>query len=576
MATTVPTLPSAPQRNDQPSTFITKANAWVAALPPWTTAVNTLGGETETNATNAAASAASASASATAASVSAGLNNFKGAYAGGTTYAAGDSVTYNGLFYFSLLGSNTGNTPDISPTYWTVIATKGARDGGADYTGGTDLVLTSTSERFQRVNMTASDLKVVLPSGMAGDQSVFVIANVGSNDFFVNDGTNDIGRVAVDEMALVSLSGTTWSIAKTDVSEIFDSIAYVFNSVGTTSPGIAVLSPTKVVLSFPTGGALKAVVLDISGSSISLGPLTTVVVSGVSTTRSSISTIDSANAFVSYGDTSTFLRGIILNISGTTITFGASTSIHSSTTVGNNINTIIDSTRALVMYERPGSPYAAARIVEFSGTSITSVGSEAGFAFSVPVTEINVIKFSSTIYHLFFIQGANLNRARLNIPVSGTGVTYIDGTTLLGGSPQYLAVHYISSENIALLSYSKGGISYISAVTISASSVSLFVSLSEAIFSDPTNMTYRFIENLVGNRFAMYVIKNGANAFSIYTFRYASQKLYDFKEFSFSSMGLFSIKNLMAKLSDGKILLAYTDPQNGGFGTAKLIMTEQV
>lgn len=48
----------------------------------------------------------------------------------GTTYAAGASVTYNGIYWTSLLGSNTGNTPGVSLTYWQLNPT------GATWTWG--------------------------------------------------------------------------------------------------------------------------------------------------------------------------------------------------------------------------------------------------------------------------------------------------------------------------------------------------------------------------------------------------------------------------------------------------------
>lgn len=43
------------------------------------------------------------------------------AYAAGTTYSIGNTVTSGGLSYVSIQDSNTGNTPASSPTYWTVF-----------------------------------------------------------------------------------------------------------------------------------------------------------------------------------------------------------------------------------------------------------------------------------------------------------------------------------------------------------------------------------------------------------------------------------------------------------------------
>ncbi|MDD5726988.1 MAG: hypothetical protein PHV59_00350 [Victivallales bacterium] len=49
----------------------------------------------------------------------------QGAYASETTYALNEGVTYDGSYYRSLAGNNTGNQPDNSPTYWELMIAKG-------------------------------------------------------------------------------------------------------------------------------------------------------------------------------------------------------------------------------------------------------------------------------------------------------------------------------------------------------------------------------------------------------------------------------------------------------------------
>ena len=65
--------------------------------------------------------------------------NDQGDYSSLTTYAANDTVTYDGSLFFSLTGSNTANVPNSSPAHWRLLVSQGA-DGtdGLDGTNGSD------------------------------------------------------------------------------------------------------------------------------------------------------------------------------------------------------------------------------------------------------------------------------------------------------------------------------------------------------------------------------------------------------------------------------------------------------
>ena len=49
--------------------------------------------------------------------------SFQGTYSSATNYALADGVMYNGAGYVSLVASNHGNTPDLSPGQWGLFAT---------------------------------------------------------------------------------------------------------------------------------------------------------------------------------------------------------------------------------------------------------------------------------------------------------------------------------------------------------------------------------------------------------------------------------------------------------------------
>ena len=75
-------------------------------------------------------------AGATGATGATGLNWQSAPWSSGTTYNLDDAVFYNGSSYVSLQGSNTGNEPDTSASFWSLLAQQGAT--GATGTAGSN------------------------------------------------------------------------------------------------------------------------------------------------------------------------------------------------------------------------------------------------------------------------------------------------------------------------------------------------------------------------------------------------------------------------------------------------------
>jgi hypothetical protein len=64
---------------------------------------------------------------------------FQGVYSSTTNYALADGVAYKGSSYVSLVASNHGNTPDLSPQQWALFAAAGA-DGATGPAGATGTI----------------------------------------------------------------------------------------------------------------------------------------------------------------------------------------------------------------------------------------------------------------------------------------------------------------------------------------------------------------------------------------------------------------------------------------------------
>lgn len=141
--TTITALPTPPSTSD-PSTFDSRADAFIAALPTFVTETNTLAGEVITNrdaaassntasGVSAAAALASQNAAAASANTALGAVASAGAASGATiwvtatTYAQysvrfdpGNGITYR-LLTTAYAGTNSTTTPRLDPANWQSV-----------------------------------------------------------------------------------------------------------------------------------------------------------------------------------------------------------------------------------------------------------------------------------------------------------------------------------------------------------------------------------------------------------------------------------------------------------------------
>lgn len=200
--TPVGSWPTAPQRTDEPATFVTRADAWVAATPTRTAEMNALATNVNFNAESAFDSAAEAAASASNASasedaalassaVALGAANFVGLYSSLTgAKTAGITAEYQGAIW--LLITNSSDITTAVPG----VSAKWARayGGGVIYPRTTNIEFTAedngkifeyTSGTFTQTFDEAANLK----SGWS-----ITLINTAANITFDPSGSETIDR----------------------------------------------------------------------------------------------------------------------------------------------------------------------------------------------------------------------------------------------------------------------------------------------------------------------------------------------------------------------------------------------
>jgi len=189
--TPITALPTAPARSMAPATYVTTADAFVAALPEFGTDQNTLATNVYNNAVSAfdsagealsssSAASASASASASSALASAGSANYVGAWSSLTgAKTAGISVDHLGAFWLLL-----ANVADVT-----------AAEPGVSGSWGRLFGAGQLYERASNIELTAEDSgKIFKYTSGTFSQTFDAAASLGANwyGYFWNPGTGII------------------------------------------------------------------------------------------------------------------------------------------------------------------------------------------------------------------------------------------------------------------------------------------------------------------------------------------------------------------------------------------------
>ena len=247
----IPALPDAPSRAD-PANFADKADAWVAALPDWTTAVNVTAGQVQTNANNADLAKNNAIAAVGDAAAQAGVAQ---------SYADAAAVS---AFLAASSAASAVNAPGTSATSTTSLTIgTGSKsltiETGKQFTIGQTVVIayTTTPANYMVGQITA------FTSG-SGAMTVNVTSTGGS-------GTFAAWSVAITAVApVLSVNGSTGAITglatvtgtetltnKTMTSPVInqpnirENLAYI-NSSTTAVAGRGYLLDANIVLTLPS------------------------------------------------------------------------------------------------------------------------------------------------------------------------------------------------------------------------------------------------------------------------------------------------------------------------------------
>ena len=390
--------------------------------------------------------------------------------------------------------------------------------GTLDLTSG-DATLTSASDQVQTITAAVSGRAINLPDSTSmteggfpfiiinktghsvalknssgtvvrvvggGVVSLCAITDAATNAWacyqFANEMVVNLGAVfnsgSTSYTSIAMLDSSTAIVCYTDVSNSYygtaqilridggtiiaaQSYETVFSSASTSHVSVVAIDSTHALVTYAISGYGKAMVLTVSGNSISTN--TAATFNSAQTTYGKVALLDSTHAIVAYRDDSgSYGKACVLSVSGTSISPGAPATFVSANT-GDLGLAVLDSTHAIVTYADGGaSSYGKACVLSVSGTSI-SPGAPATFeAASSSEPHVATLSASKAVVAYKVGGGVSYNKTCV-LDVSGTSVSPGASVTLNSGSNagSYFSIAAMASDRAVLAySYSEVGVGY--------------------------------------------------------------------------------------------------------------------
>ena len=426
-APVIPTLPTAPSRNDAPDTFVARADAHVAALTPWTTAANNFATYFDTTyITSVDAIRDDATAQAVTATTQAGI----------ATTQAGIATTQAGIA--------TTKANEAAASAASAVMTPGSQATSTSSisvgTGSKSLTLAQTGKNFV-VGQWVCVTRTSDPTNayMVGPITAF---NSGTgemtiaSDYKVGVGTFTDWTVTQASPFLIAPDAITCQTVSTRTSAFSST-----HSIQDYSLDISGGRKLLFVRPRAAPGIIIAQVYDSTNNTD--GAFTTVASSGVTVPNEQAVLLSDGRVLFVYQTASTNVAALIITITGNTISLSTVANL----TIASTTNAIAASARiGTVPVIALGNGINELRAVDCSGaTPVWQSGVAAGHTLSVPGTAL-----------------IELQTGRMLLLADGTAtpkVIDISGLTLsVGTSPTLTGVAGMQIANSQVLTATGGGV----------------------------------------------------------------------------------------------------------------------